>query len=203
MISTVLEFNSEIAGLFGKEVMERSGQNLYACYQCKRCASGCPAGEDVEYVTPDRLIRNIIMGDREKALNNLLVWKCVSCYTCGTRCPNNIHSSRITETLKKMSKESHLKPLRPKVFFFHDTFIKNSLRWGRVNELEFMGLFQIMTSLNVFKKRVVKPIIDEIIEQAKFGLSMVKKKRLHPGFQTSKGRHEIRRLFKKENKKWN
>ena len=103
MTSTALEFKAELAKPFGKEVVERSGQNLYACYQCKRCAAGCPVGEETGYVTPDRLIRMITLGDQENALNNQLVWKCVSCYTCGTRCPNNIHSARITETIKKMA----------------------------------------------------------------------------------------------------
>ena len=64
-------------------------------------------------VTPDRLIRMIVMGDRSAALQNRLVWKCLSCYTCGTRCPNEIHTARVTETLKKMAKEEHLAPLVP------------------------------------------------------------------------------------------
>jgi heterodisulfide reductase subunit C len=63
-------------------------------------------GEETGYVTPDRLIRMILLGDREKALSDGLVWKCVSCYTCGTRCPNEIQTARITETLKQMSRKN-------------------------------------------------------------------------------------------------
>ncbi len=105
MQAPVCEYNSDIAKPLVNEVMERSKQNILACYQCGRCAAGCPVGEETGYVTPNRLIRMIILGDRENALNNELVWKCVSCYTCGTRCPNDIQTARITETLKKISKE--------------------------------------------------------------------------------------------------
>lgn len=71
-------------------------------------------------MTPDRLVR--LVGDREEALNNLLVWQCVACYTCGTRCPNNIQTARITETLKQMSKEAHLATLKPRIADFHSSF---------------------------------------------------------------------------------
>src|SRR5512138_3797973 len=113
MSSSVLKYETAASTSLLAEVAKRSGQNLQACYQCRRCAAGCPVGEETG-VTPDRLIRLILVGDREAALNNLLVWKCVACYTCGTRCPNNIQTARITEALKQMSKERHLKPLVPK-----------------------------------------------------------------------------------------
>ena len=47
-----------------QEVARRSGQNLLACYQCRRCAAGCPVGEE-SGVTPDRLIRMILLGDEQ------------------------------------------------------------------------------------------------------------------------------------------
>lgn len=197
MTAPVLEFKPATAKSMVDEVMERSGQILVACYQCRRCAAGCPVGEETGYVTPDRLIRTIIMGDREKALNNELVWKCVSCYTCGERCPNEIQTARITETLKKMSKEEHLEPLKPKVAHFHDSFVKSGVRWGRVNEMEFMSFYELK---NIFKDVIrmkFKDIYDELMTQTKLGLSMIKLKRMHFGFQSAKGRKEIKRLYKK------
>src|SRR5450759_3091703 len=123
MSSTVLKDEATVAQPFLDEITSRSGQNLQACYQCRRCAAGCPVGEETG-VTPDRLIRLILVGDREAALNNLLVWQCVACYTCGTRCPNNIQTARITETLKQMSKEAHLDPLKPRIADFPSSFMK-------------------------------------------------------------------------------
>ena len=200
MATDVLEFKEDETRTLIKEVMERSGQNLTACYQCRRCAAGCPVGEETGYVTPDRLIRMVVLGDRESALNNELVWKCVSCYTCGTRCPNDIQTARITETLKKMSKEAHLEPLNSKVAEFHSAFLQSSLRWGRVNEMEFMGLYEMKNTLNSMKHMDFKAIAAELKEQGNLGLSMFKLKRIHFGLQMSKGRKEIQRLRKKAKK---
>jgi heterodisulfide reductase subunit C len=197
MVSDSLSFKEEESRSLMKEVMERSGQNLAACYQCRRCAAGCPVGEETGYITPDRLIRMVVMGDRESALSNLLVWKCVSCYTCGTRCPNDIQTARITETLKKMSKEAHLEPLNSKVAEFHNAFLNSSLRWGRVNEMEFMGLYEMKNALNSLKRKDFKGIAEELKEQGNLGLSMFKLKRMHFDLQASKGRKEIERLRKK------
>jgi heterodisulfide reductase subunit C len=201
MTASLLEFDSETAKPLVKEVMERSDQNLLACYQCRRCAAGCPVGEETGYVTPDRLIRMVILGDRENALSNQLVWRCVSCYTCGTRCPNDIQTARITETIKKMAKEARLEPLKPKVAHFHDIYVKAAVRWGRINEMEFMSFYQLKNSLKDLKRMKFKAIYNEVTCMTKLGLAMLMRKRLHFGFQSAKGRGEIKRLYKKAQKK--
>lgn len=192
-----LEFDSGAAKPFVREVMERSNQNLLACYQCRRCAAGCPVGEESGYVTPDRLIRMLILGDRENALTNELVWKCVSCYTCGTRCPNDIQTARITETLKKISKENRLEPLSTEVYYFHSTFVNSGVRWGRLNEIEFINFYEIKTALTHLRRFKFKAVYDEMVAQTKLGLKMIKRKRLHFRFQSAKGRGEIKRLYQK------
>jgi len=194
-------YDPEAARSLIDEVSERSGQNLLACYQCRRCAAGCPVGEETGYVTPDRLIRMIALGDRQAALENELVWRCVSCYTCGTRCPNDIQTARITETLKKMAKEAHLEPLRPKIADFHSAFVESGVRWGRVNEMEFMGIYEMKGALRGMKKKDFKSIAEELKTQADLGLSMFKRKRMHMGLQVSAGRKEIQRLQKKASQK--
>ena len=197
MTASLLEFDSETAKPLVKEVMERSDQNLLACYQCRRCAAGCPVGEETGYVTPDRLIRMVTLGDRESALSNQLVWRCVSCYTCGTRCPNDIQTARLTETIKKMAKEARLEPLKPKVAHFHDIYVKAAVRWGRINEMEFMNFYQLKNILKDLKEMKFKTIYHEVTGMTKLGLTMLMQKRLHFGFQSAKGRGEIKRLYKK------
>ncbi|MBF0506081.1 MAG: 4Fe-4S dicluster domain-containing protein, partial [Nitrospirae bacterium] len=180
-----------------QEVMERSGQNLNACYQCRRCAAGCPVG-DVTGVTPDRLIRMIVLGDREGAMNNLLVWQCVACYTCGTRCPNSIHTARITEALKQMVKEAHMKPLTPKVANFHSSFLTSASHFGRLNELEFMGMYEIKNAKDELRGGGgLKAVIEELKTQARLGKQMMKLKRMHFGMDKVKGMSEVKRLYNK------
>jgi len=200
MTATALEYNAGTANDLLNEVAERSGQNLSACYQCRRCAAGCPVAEETGYVTPDRLIRTVILGDRDGALANELVWRCVSCYTCGTRCPNDIQTARITETLKKMSKEAHQTPLRYKVANFHSSFVNAALRRGRLNEMEFMTAYEIKNAGRNMSKMAFKDIYDELVYQTRFAMTMMKLKRMHFGFLSAKGRDEIKRLAKKSRK---
>jgi len=200
MTAPVLKFESETAQSLLEEVMSRSGQNIIACYQCRRCAAGCPVGEETGYVTPDRLIRMILLGDREKALSNELVWKCTSCYTCGTRCPNEIQTARITETLKQMSKEAHIAPLAPKVASFHHAFLTSTRHLGRLNELEFMGLYEIKNTFRDLVHLNFKGLYHEGKNQTKLGLAMTKNRRMHFIIEKIKGLSEIKRLYKKAKK---
>ena len=197
MSSPILQFRPESSQPLIQEVMDRSGQNLLSCYQCRRCAAGCPVGQETG-VTPDRLIRMIIFGEREEVLNNLLVWKCVACYTCGTRCPNNIQTARINETLKQISKEAHTEPLLPKVSAFHDAFLTSASHFGRVNEFELIGLYEMKNARRELKHGGGwKAVAAEITNQAKLGISMMRKKRMHFRFDKIKRLSEIKRLYKK------
>jgi len=196
MPSSVCEFKPEVAKSFAREVMERSGQNILSCYQCRRCAAGCPVGDETG-VTPDRLIRMVLLGEKEEALSNLLVWKCVACYTCGTRCPNTIQTARITETLKQMSKEAHLAPLMPKIASFHTAFMASTGSGGRVSELQFMRMYEMDTLKDEFKRGGFKAVMDELKGQADLGLTMWKKKRMHFGSEKVKGISEVKNLYKK------
>lgn len=198
IMEPVLEFEQKQAKDLKDEVTRRSGQNLSACYQCRRCASACSVGDETGCLTPDRLIRMIITGDEENALNNELVWKCVSCYACGTRCPNEIQTGRITETLKKMAREKNLEPLNTKVANFHHEFFNSGLRWGRVNEMEFMGFYEIKNFIKDIKNMDFRAIKDEISAQSGLAGKMSKNKRMHFGFLSSKGRKEIKKLYKKQ-----
>ncbi len=192
----VLKYETAASQQLIDEVMRRSGQNLKACYQCRRCAAGCPVGEETG-VTPDRLIRMIIVGDKDAALNNLLVWKCVACYTCGTRCPNNIQTARITETLKLMSKEAGCKPLTPRIADFHNAFMTSTGHLGRFNEIESMAIYETKTLFKELSRGNLKAIVDEMTAQGKLGAAMTKKKRMHLGIDRVKNISEIKALYKK------
>jgi heterodisulfide reductase subunit C len=200
MALPALEFEHENTQTLIQEVMARSEQNITACYQCRRCAAGCPVGEETGYVTPDRLIRMILLGDREQALSNKLVWKCVSCYTCGTRCPNEIQTAKVTETLKHMSKEEHLDPLLPKVAAFHKSFCAAANHLGRLNEIEFMGLYEMKNTFRNLIRFKFKEVFNETMQQLKLGMMMTKKKRMHFGIQKVKNLSDLKRLLKKAKK---
>jgi heterodisulfide reductase subunit C len=196
MTSSVLQYDAAASLPLLAEIERRSGQNLKACYQCRKCAAGCPVGEETG-ITPDRLVRTILFGDRETALNNLLVWKCVACYTCGTRCPNSIQTARITETLKQMAKEAHAKPLTPRIADFHAAFMTATRHFGRFNELEGMAIYETKTALKDLAKGDVKAVISEMAGQVKLGSQMMKKKRMHFKLDKVKANSEVKALYRK------
>ena len=145
----------------------------------------------------------VLLGDEKNAYSNELLWKCLSCNTCGTRCPNNINTGRIVESLKKMTKEAGIKPLRAEVMHFHTSCYNDSLRWGRVSEMGLMGEYEIRNMVENLKQKKFKAILDEVSHQAKFAYEMFKLNRLHLYFHTTGGRKEIIRLLRRSaGKKW-
>lgn len=189
-------YSPETALAFAQEVAIASGQNLSACYQCRKCAAGCPVAEATGFFTPDRLIRTVIMGDSQAALTSALTWKCVSCYTCGTRCPNGIQTGKITEALKRLSKTRRVYPQVPKIAFFHHAFVSAFLRRGRINETEFMAGYEMRHMTRLLMDFNFPAIIGESFSQAKLGISMLKQKRLHIGLTRVKDVKEVRNLFR-------
>jgi heterodisulfide reductase subunit C len=83
-----------------KEVQELCGENLFGCYQCGTCSSGCPYVEDMD-LSPDEVIRYLIL-DREEVLQSKTIWLCSSCFTCAERCPRNINITKIMEALRQI-----------------------------------------------------------------------------------------------------
>ncbi len=193
----VHKVNQQSNDEFVREVMENSGQNILACYQCRRCAAGCPVANDTMTITPDKLIRMVIMGDSDNALNNDLVWGCVSCHTCGTRCPNNIRTGKVVESLKKMAGVKGIDPLKPAVNNFHCSFFNDSMRWGRVNEIGLMGEYEARNAFDNVKRNKFMAIVEEIKSQSKFAWQMLKHGRLHFTIKrpSANGRREISRLL--------
>ncbi len=81
------------------EVEEISGQNLYACYQCGKCAAGCPLSFGMDLL-PYQVIRLLQLGQGQAALEAKSIWLCVGCLTCATRCPKAVDPARVMEALR-------------------------------------------------------------------------------------------------------
>lgn len=95
---------AEKKGTFLEEVIEATpgGERLVHCLQCGSCGGSCPSSGDMEF-TPRTLIAMINAGNRDAVLAANTMWACVSCYSCTTRCPQNIPITDIIYTLKRMA----------------------------------------------------------------------------------------------------
>ena len=83
---------------FLDEVNKRiNGVPLQACYHCRKCTAGCPGAPYMEY-NPNKVIKMIQNGQKDKVLSSSTIWLCMSCETCITRCPNNVDIARMMDT---------------------------------------------------------------------------------------------------------
>lgn len=67
----------------------------------------------------------------------------------------------------------------------------------RFNEIEGMGIYEAKVAINELKKGGVKAVLDEMLAQAKLGMTMTKKKRMHFKIDKVKNVAEVKALYRK------
>jgi heterodisulfide reductase subunit C len=172
--------------LFLEKAKKRSGEDLSLCYQCLKCTAGCPTAAMMD-IRPNNLIRMIQMGMKEAVLGSSAIWLCVSCETCGTRCPNEIDIGVLMDALKEMAIEEGVHAREKNIHLLHEAFVQSIRRGGRVHEA---------TMLIDYKLRS-RDFLTDLVP----GMKMFLKGKipLLPDF--IKGRQEIKKIFEKCQKK--
>jgi heterodisulfide reductase subunit B len=135
---------TEISTTLANRVMEELGQNVYLCYQCLKCTSGCPVAEFFDW-QPHQVMRALQFGDEEIALNSTTPWLCAACQTCTTRCPQNLDINAIMEFLTREATARGIKPQVPVVDIFSKAFMNEVRLWGRAYELGLMAEMKLRT----------------------------------------------------------
>lgn len=126
---------------FGQYVAQKSQQKVNKCLQCLKCTSGCPLASWMDY-KPNQINRMMQMGDKDKVLGSSVIWLCVGCQTCVTRCPMKIDIPLLMDTLRQIAVKEKISK-EPNVTIFHQQFLNSVKRWGRVHELELIGLYKL------------------------------------------------------------
>lgn len=122
-------------------IAQRADVNLRDCYQCGKCAAGCPMADDMD-LSPQQVMRALQMGLTEKALSATSPWLCAQCMVCSTRCPQNID---ITKIMREVRRESHARGHRciPESNAFETQFLKGVKADGRNNEQYLAAFFNL------------------------------------------------------------
>jgi heterodisulfide reductase subunit B2 len=128
-----ITINPDLAKLIQDEI----GQNVYLCYQCVKCTSGCPLSEYFDW-QPNQVMRAVQLGQEEIALDSKTPWLCASCQTCSTRCPQGLDITAIMEFLTREALQRGYKPQIPEVDRFNKAFMRELGLWGRSYELGLM-----------------------------------------------------------------
>jgi heterodisulfide reductase subunit C len=166
--------------------------DLFACYQCGKCSNGCPVTFAMDYL-PHQLIRMLQLGLMEEVLQSKTIWVCASCETCYTRCPNEIEISKLMDDLKQEVLARSMKPSQETVAWFHEVFLKNIKKFGRINETFLMSHYQMRSTWADLKKNQIN--FSGMFKNIGLGLSMLKRGRLSL-FPQWKTRKEVRELFR-------
>ena len=127
-----------------KRIQDVLGQNVYLCYQCVKCTSGCPVADFFDW-QPNQIMRAVQLGQEDIALESETPWLCASCQTCTTRCPQGLDIAAIMDFLTRESKARGFTPALPEINTFNEAFMRELKIWGRSYE---PGLMVEMTMRN-------------------------------------------------------
>jgi len=95
-----------------KRIEEISGQDVFQCYQCGNCSSGCPVIDYMD-ITPNQVMRLAQLGEAEMLLNSKTIWVCATCLQCSSRCPKGIDVAKVMEALRSINLRNRDGILKP------------------------------------------------------------------------------------------
>jgi len=171
---------------FAREVSEKSGQPIGLCYQCQKCAAGCPMGEFTDYY-PNQILRLIQFGRKDEVLKSKSIWLCFSCETCGARCPNDINIAEVMDTLREMALVENIPAGIKNAPTFHRIFLNSVKSRGRVHETFMMMNYKLKSG--------------DLFSDLDIGWKMFQKGKLPLFPSTIKKKDEVKRLFERSNGK--
>jgi len=167
---------------FVQTVEALSREPILLCFHCHKCTAGCPVVEEMDY-GPDRILRMVQLGEKEKLLRSRDIWLCAACETCGTRCPNDIDIARVMDALRLEALRSGVTPAEPEAAKFHKLFLFVVQTLGRSHEASLLIAYKLWT-LN-------------LLADMDSGLQLFIKGKVPLMPKTIKGRHQVKRIFVK------
>jgi heterodisulfide reductase subunit C2 len=123
-------------------VEEMSGVDLSACYQCKKCASGCPVTK-LTKSPPSEIVRRLHLGAGDELLESDLIWMCLSCETCYGRCPMQINIPAVIDALRVLAIAKGVPSPRGNVPLFNRMFLETVKAFGRTYDLAMIAGYKL------------------------------------------------------------
>jgi heterodisulfide reductase subunit C len=165
-----------------KSVKKLCDEDVLKCYQCGECTAGCPAAFCMD-IAPNQIIRMVQLGMMDEVLKSSSIWVCASCETCATRCPKGVSLAKVMDACKQIAIAEGVKPKEGNVKVFHEEFLNEVQRNGRVHELTMIGFYKMRTLR----------LMDDVWQ----GIQMVLKGKMSFIPSRVKGIKEVKKLFKK------
>lgn len=127
-----------------RRIHEELGQNVYLCYQCSRCTSGCPVGDFFDW-QPNQIMRAVQLGQEELVFEAQTPWLCAACQMCTTHCPQGLDINAVMEFLTREALARGYEPQVPQVEIFNEAFMREVRLWGRAYELGLLVEMKLRT----------------------------------------------------------
>ena len=128
------------------QVRQHLGVNLSHCYQCGKCAAGCPVAEDMD-MTSCRVLRSLQMEDPAQDLKVLAsegIWLCLSCETCSTRCPQEVEVAKVMDFVRNEALQLGVAhPKSKDILAFHRAFLDSIRITGRLYEIGLVADYKL------------------------------------------------------------
>jgi len=146
------------------------------------------AGMDM---APNQIVRALQLGNFEKALTSDMIWECVSCQTCSTRCPQSVDCAGIMDVLREVGLQRGVDaPDQKTVVAFQQAFLNNIRRNGRLDEIELIAEFKLRALPSERSLRF-------LFKDAGLAPELQKRHKLHLRGEKVKDRAVVRRIFER------
>lgn len=139
----------QIDGKLAQRIFEELGENVYLCYQCVKCTSGCPVGDFFDW-QPNQIMRAVQLGQEDIALEAHTPWLCAACQVCTTRCPQGLNINAIMEFLTREAVDRGVEPPVPEAKTFNEAFMREVHLWGRAYEPGLMAEMKLRHREHLF-----------------------------------------------------
>lgn len=171
---------------FRDEIGSLSGQSIVSCYQCGECTAGCPVAYASD-ITPNQTMRMVQLNQEKAALSSSMIWLCVGCETCATRCPRGVELSKVMDALREASVQRGAAAAEPAVKAFHQSFLHSVQFLGRTHELSMIGEHKLRTR--------------NFLADVMLGVKMFLKGKLVIMPEVIRGNREVFKIFRNSKKK--
>ncbi len=152
------------------------------CFQCCKCSAGCPVASEMDLL-PHQMVRLAVMGDIDRIVNSKSIWLCLTCHTCGARCPNGIDVPALLDPIRHQVLQQRKEPKDNAVPIFHKVFLQTVRTFGRVHELFLIGMYKMKTKT--------------YFNDMELGWQMFKKGKIHLFPHRSSHLSEVKEIFNK------
>ncbi len=169
-----------------EKILNEINEQVMKCYQCGKCAAGCPLSGEMDY-TPNQILRLLQIGEPtcdDEVLRSYGIWLCLTCDTCHSRCPQEVDFPHIMDFLRSEAiKRKKVHPKAKEIIAFHRSFLESIEKTGRLSEVGLIASYKLKTF--------------NLLQDVDLAPKMFAKGKLEIIPHRIKGRQAIARIFEK------